>query len=341
MKEALLVFIVFGLELSVPTASYGYYGPVRVYQPSYYSSPALLLYSAPARLPHYYSPRTAVRATPARQTSSFPRVQPALQPQQRRREEEEGGDAETVPDLIEGDIAIPEGKSRLAVNFDLFPARKWRNKTVPYRMSRNYTASEVLMIESAMKTISFVSCLRFVKWDGVQKDYIHFHPDKKRLGCWSYIGRQGRRQQLSLERPVGEDCNCFCSPGRAMHEIMHALGFYHEHARPDRDKYIKIVTQNVRKGKFGNFFTKSDDETSRNFGYDYNSIMHYGPYFFSKNKRAKAPTIIPVEPGASIGQREMLSRTDCMKINSLYDCLSGRSSQQLNKIRLVCALVGI
>ena len=50
----------------------------------------------------------AVRATPARQTSSFPRVQPALQPQQRRREEEEGGDAETVPDLIEGDIAIPE-----------------------------------------------------------------------------------------------------------------------------------------------------------------------------------------------------------------------------------------
>ena len=61
----------------------------------------------------------------------------------------------------------------------------------------------------------------------------------------------------------------------------------------------------------------------------------------SKNKRAKAPTIIPVEAGASIGQREMLSRTDCMKINSLYDCLAGRSSQQLNKIRLVCAMVGI
>ena len=52
---------------------------------------------------------TAVRAvTPARHTPSSRRVQPAPQPQQRRREEEEGGDAETVPDLIEGDIAIPE-----------------------------------------------------------------------------------------------------------------------------------------------------------------------------------------------------------------------------------------
>ena len=80
-----------------------------------------------------------------------------------------------------------------------------------------------------------------------------------------------------------------------MHEIMHALGFYHEHARADRDKYIKIVKKNVRKGekmikrvmissallgKYANFFTKSDDETSRNFDYDYKSIMHYGPYFF-------------------------------------------------------------
>ena len=43
-------------------------------------------------------------------------------------------------------------------------------------------ASEVLMIESAMRTISFVSCIKFLEWDGEAKDYVHFKPDKKRLG---------------------------------------------------------------------------------------------------------------------------------------------------------------
>ena len=33
-------------------------------------------------------------------------------------------------------------------------------------------------------------------------------------------------------------------------------------------------------GKMFNFNTKSDDESSRNFNYDYDSIMHYGSTFF-------------------------------------------------------------
>jgi hypothetical protein len=43
-------------------------------------------------------------------------------------------------------------------------------------------ASEVLIIESALQTIAFVSCVKFEKWDGLKKDYIHFQPDKKRKG---------------------------------------------------------------------------------------------------------------------------------------------------------------
>jgi len=258
-------------------------------------------------------------------------------------DDEENEDAETSPNLIEGDIAVDmdiDSRSRLAIDFLRHPAKKWPNNTVPYRISANYTPSEELTILSAMRTISFVSCIKFVKWDGKRKDYIHFHPDKKRLGCWSYIGRQNKRQQLSLQQPNEKDCNCFCSPGRAMHEIMHALGFYHEHARADRDKYIKIIKKNVRKGKDGNFDFQNDDDSSRNFNYDYKSIMHYGPYYFSKNKRRRKATIVPLKPGVSIGQRDMLSKTDCMKLNSQYNCFPS-NMEQMRKIQIICGMVGV
>lgn len=42
--------------------------------------------------------------------------------------------------------------------------------------------------------------------------------------------------------------------GTSIHEIMHVLGFFHEMARPDRDEYIKIHWEYIKKGK-RSFFT--------------------------------------------------------------------------------------
>ena len=37
--------------------------------------------------------------------------------------------------------------------------------------------------------------------------------------------------------------------------MMHTLGFYHEHSRSDRDKYVKINWGNITEGKADNFDT--------------------------------------------------------------------------------------
>lgn len=64
-------------------------------------------------------------------------------------------------------------------------------------------------------------------------------------------------------------------------------------------------------------FSKSNTQT---FGepYDYNSVMHYGPYAFTKYK--SRATIVPRQRGVNIGQRSHMSRIDLAKLNKLYKC---------------------
>ena len=62
---------------------------------------------------------------------------------------------------------------------------------------------------------------------------------------------------------------------------------------------------------------------SMGYAYDFGSIMHFGPYFFSKNNK---PTIKiqkayrNVYPKRNIGQRRKLSVLDIAKVRAMYKC---------------------
>ena len=69
-----------------------------------------------------------------------------------------------------------------------------------------------------------------------------------------------------------------------MHEFIHAIGFLHEQARPDRDDYVKIIEENIKFGRIRNFKKAEGSDT---FGtpYDGRSVMQYGRKAFSKNEK--------------------------------------------------------
>ena len=53
---------------------------------------------------------------------------------------------------------------------------------------------------------------------------------------WTDVG-----QEVSL----GSGCN---QKGTIMHEIMHAIGFWHEQSRPDRNQYVEVLWENILPG---------------------------------------------------------------------------------------------
>lgn len=250
-------------------------------------------------------------------------------------------DPETMPRLFQGDIAIDPYTYitlRLGVNPMRHPKRLWPNATIPFEISPRYDNRERNLIVSALKTFNSLTCIRFTPYDGEVEDYLLIEPPKDGpQGCWSYVGKRGGEQVVALQRPDETSAHCFSSEGRIMHELMHAIGIYHEQSRADRDNFVKIHWDNIVPRFKKNFKLVSRKRGKYAFDYDYNSVMHYGEYYFSKKKGEK-PTMTPLQPGVRIGQRKTISKIDCLKINDLYGCLKGRRAKMY---RSFCHLLGL
>ncbi|XP_030622973.1 low choriolytic enzyme-like [Chanos chanos] len=177
---------------------------------------------------------------------------------------------------------------------------------VPYAIANHYTSRELSVIERALQSFASSTCIRFVPRTN-QRDYVYI---QSLNGCYSYVGRIGNGQPLSLSRQ-----GCIYH-GTAQHELLHALGFNHEQTRSDRDSYVRIHLENVESGMEHNFDKIAT--LNQNTAYDYGSVMHYHRYAFSKNGLA---TIVPI-PNANveIGGATEMSYNDILRVNRLYAC---------------------
>ncbi|XP_064089956.1 hatching enzyme 1.2-like [Macrobrachium nipponense] len=188
------------------------------------------------------------------------------------------------------------------------PQRAWPGGSIPYVISSSFSSQERALIARAMAEYHQKTCIRFVPRSS-HRDYIHILRGR---GCSSSVGRNGGLQVVSL----GDGCIHF---GIIIHEFMHTAGFWHEHSRSDRDNYVTIHWANILPGLQHNFDKNSDAHTT-NLGlpYDYESIMHYSPYAFTRTYGS--PTIVLKRSGVTIGQRSGFSQLDVQSLNLLYTC---------------------
>ncbi|GMT36550.1 hypothetical protein PFISCL1PPCAC_27847, partial [Pristionchus fissidentatus] len=191
------------------------------------------------------------------------------------------------------------------------PYLLWPDGRIPYTISTQYNRLRRKLIASAINDFTANTCIRFVPKGMFDKNYIHITPID---GCYSMVGMQGGRQNLSIGK------GCF-EKGIVIHELMHAVGFFHEQSRADRDSYVTIHYENIIKNETDQF-DKYSLKMITHLGtpYDYGSVMHYKTKGFSLNGER---TISPKKPGVSIGQRIGFSSNDVVKINKLYSCVPG------------------
>lgn len=222
------------------------------------------------------------------------------------------------------------------------PSRFWCESGVPFEIADDIFLDDAAreIVRKAIDDWNSATSLRlFARFDEqAQPDYLVFtkHP----RSCSSPIGRQGGPQLVGC--PIG-GAGPF-TPGSVMHEIGHAVGFHHEHCRPDRGNKITINWDNILPD-FMFAFCPTPPPGQTIGDYDYGSIMHYPRKAFTGPNGLD--TIVPTDESAVIGQRNGLSPFDIEAVNSLcptvplvIDRSPATAAQKMRAVGLIPTFTG-
>jgi len=199
---------------------------------------------------------------------------------------------------VEPDIKIPRGW------YQAPRPQLWEDAEIPYFIHPELAQPE--RVEQALAHFEKYTPIEFVPFEG-QPDAIVFEPGDKH--CYSYLGRVGGHQPIFLSEG--------CRWPQIVHELMHALGFIHEHSRTDREEYIEILWDNIDEKHHFQFAMVPDllMETVKGKPFDFQSVMLYPPTAFAKDP--KKPTLRPRQ-GTPLNPKSGLSQQDIERINDMY-----------------------
>ncbi len=207
-----------------------------------------------------------------------------------------------------GDVILGEMDDEEPMQAGLYrpPAPQlWRDREIPYAIDADLPNPE--RVERAIKYYMEHTPVVFTPYQG-QEDAILFQRGKEH--CYSLLGKTGGLQPIKL----ADDCGVT----EILHEVMHALGFIHEHSRTDRDNFLEVVWDNVDPEFKQQFSVVSPAQMGPVKGtpFDLHSIMLYPSTLFAKKPGDITLRSRTTEPIAPVTER--LSEGDLERLNTQY-----------------------
>jgi len=209
---------------------------------------------------------------------------------------------------FEGDIVVDKNNRNA-----IFRTTRWTDGIIPYKFDDYWSEGYRRRVLVAMQEIQDHTCVRFVPHKD-ERDYIQIISGN---GCYSSVGMEGGRQYVSLKESQWGSCWVH---GTVVHELLHAVGLWHEQSRPDRDEYVIIHFDNIPKQLAYNFEKMSLNKSQTyDVPYNYLSVMHYDKTAFTKNGQLTIETK-DKKMQDRIGHRDHAVETDYAKIRAIYEC---------------------
>ncbi|XP_063388832.1 uncharacterized protein LOC134674641 [Cydia fagiglandana] len=220
------------------------------------------------------------------------------------------------------DVNIMEEKaSKVTLDGKTVPVpwhKYWKHGIIPYFIDSNtYDTFLAEKITKAFDNFEQSTCIRLQRLRERPTDKASLQNVQ-----WLYITNPSGTRQCVHSNEMktisgvqwvvfGYDC---MSEGQIMHEVMHILGFSHEHVREDRDQYLTVMWDNIKPGYKKFFEIQRRPAILSSLPYDYESVLHYPPRAFSKNGKF---TLV-AENGIDFGQRVGLSEIDIEKVSMIF-----------------------